>query len=73
MLNISADFYVYNYFFMFGFTEDFVIVTEEYQIYNFITILSAIGGSLGMFIGWSLFGSFKKTLNWFTVKAQAEV
>jgi len=32
-------------------------VAEEYLIYNFSGILSAVGGALGMFLGWSFYGS----------------
>ena len=64
----SDEYYKKSWFLIFGFTNDWIQVTEEYQVYNFINILSAIGGSMGMFIGWSFYGMHKEVMEWLVKK-----
>ncbi|TRY78442.1 hypothetical protein TCAL_14395 [Tigriopus californicus] len=41
------------------------LVTTEYKIYSFVSVLSAIGGTMSMFLGWSLYKSFDDIVNSF--------
>ena len=40
-----------------------VAISEEYLIYDFVGMLGSIGGTLGMFIGFSFFGALSFLLN----------
>lgn len=39
------------------------LITTEYKIYSFVSVLSAIGGTMSMFLGWSLYKSFDDITN----------
>ncbi len=41
-----------------GFENGFVQTTEEYFLYTPVSILTATGGAMGMFLGWSLFQNY---------------
>ena len=44
-------------------------VYEEYFIYDFIGMIGSVGGTLGMFIGFSFYNAFLSLLNFFhTIK-----
>lgn len=41
------------------FISSIVIESDEYYIYEFVDILSSVGGALGMFLGWSFYQNFQ--------------
>ena len=42
-----------------GYTWETVVIHEEKYLYSFLDVFSAIGGSLGIFLGWSIFQVYK--------------
>ena len=59
--NNSRDVYI-GYWFNY---EDEVEVFEEYLIYEITSVIGSIGGTLGLFIGFSFFDIFAKLINIF--------
>ena len=41
-----------------------MVVEQEYLIHDFASMLGSIGGTLGMFIGFSFLGSFTTLMSW---------
>ena len=41
-----------------------IYVEKEVLMYDFNAIISAVGGSLGLFLGFSCYGVVDKTLQW---------
>ena len=54
-------------FLRFQFTSPYVKYLEEYRITNFASVVSSIGGSLGLFLGFSCFG-----IVWAAIEKAAE-
>ena len=42
-----------------------MVVEHEYLIHDFTSMLGSIGGTLGMFIGFSFLGTLSSLLSWF--------
>ncbi len=45
-----------------SFANNLVISSEEYYIYNLNTLVASVGGGLGMFLGFSIFGTISRLL-----------
>ena len=41
-----------------------MVVEQEYLIHDFVSMLGSIGGTLGMFIGFSFLGIFLSSMGW---------
>ena len=48
------------------------IITKEYLIYNVVSMIGTIGGSLGLFLGFSFYGAISDLLEFFKRAERAE-
>ena len=56
-----------------AFSTDLEVISEEFYLYDFNAIISAVGGGLGMFLGVSCFGILSKIFQYLLNLPESQV